>query len=150
MCYHDNNDSDAGPEVVAANRELEVALGSLAPAPGRVDPVAAAFAAGRNAGRRDLLAWRAAACIALVGAALSWLAPAGRNQTADRRDAPGPTQPPLIVVAERPLPRVGDVDHPLPVQSVLAMRRTVSEGGLQGVPAPRPPMPRRVRDEQLF
>ena len=153
MCHDDDDDHDhdgtrhAG--VAAANRELEAAFASLDPAVGRVDPLAAAFAAGRNAGRRELRNWRAAAAIALAGGALSWLVPTGApHQIAERRDMPAPMQPAIVV--ERPTPPASDPWQPLPAQSVLVMSRAVGEGGLQALPAPRLPKPRHVRDEQLF
>ena len=58
-----------------AQQELEGALKSLIPASGQIDPIAAAFGAGRAAARRQIRAWQSVTGLLLLVAAGSWLLP---------------------------------------------------------------------------
>lgn len=60
-------------KLTSADRELEAALGSLAPSKLQIDPVVAAFLAGRRAGRRQLRIWQSVAAMLLVVSAGIWL-----------------------------------------------------------------------------
>ena len=60
-------------------RELELALRSLAPAVARIDPVSAAFEAGRRSSRRQVRLWQSAVAALLLVSAGSWLIPAARK-----------------------------------------------------------------------
>lgn len=140
---HDNhmNMSDVRP----AASDVEAALRSLAPALGNVDPLAAAYAAGRTGRRRELFAWRAAAVVALGIGTVGWLNPANRGGGGDvvvHRD--GPTTP---VLASTPM----SVTPPVAgAQSVLVMQRALTEGGLQALPAVPAPSILNLRNKDLF
>ena len=64
-------------ELSSAERELEAALHSLAPASADVDLVPAAFEAGRRSARRQLRWWQSAAIALLVVSTAAWLLPRG-------------------------------------------------------------------------
>jgi hypothetical protein len=87
MSYEDNLDPDSG--LTSVERELEAALRTLRPAPARINPVAAALAAGRRTVNRQKAAapWRrwqlAAAAAAVVVAAGAWLTLGPRRQAPD-------------------------------------------------------------------
>ena len=129
----DEIDDDLNP----ADRELEAALLSLSPAraaAGRIDPVAAAYQAGRNSRGRELWQWRAAAAVMIVVASGSVFV-SSRDRAIPNALPAGPT-----MVAQSPAMPVPQ--PPPPVQSVLMMQHAVSENGLQGLPpAPTPSSP---------
>jgi hypothetical protein len=106
-----------------AQRELEAALRSLAPAPAHVDPLAAAFAAGQRSTRRQVRFWQGAATvIAVLGASL-WLGGPPRDSVIREHD---PSRP---MIAAPPPPR------PLSDQSVASLQQAVRTHGLDGLPS---------------
>ena len=108
-------------ELNPAERELEAALKSLTPRAARLDPVAAAYSAGQRSARREVRRWRVAtATIALVGVA-AWLLPTGKFWT-NRMEVGVP-----VVVAVSP--EMG----PVPEQSMVMLRKTVWERGVDGL-----------------
>ena len=94
--------SDKG-ELTPAERELETALRSLRPTPARINPVAAALAAGRRTSPVRLRFWRIAATAAaiLVGSG-AWLTLRQREHMPDRIEHPA-FEPELAAVTESPL-----------------------------------------------
>jgi hypothetical protein len=107
-----------------AERELEEALKSLAPAAARIDPVSAAFEAGRRSVRTQLHVWRMATAAALMIGAGSWLIPIGagiENRT------------PVVAVAATPMAPA------LAPQSVFVLQAAMREHGVAGLPATRLP-----------
>jgi hypothetical protein len=137
MREHDQND-DIG--LTPAERELQAALAGLAPARAdRVDPLAAAFAAGRTASRREARTWRSAAAVMLVIGAGGWLTAA-----ATRSAAHTPTRPDgsmLVVKSEHPAaPQHPQRPEPAPAQSWLMLRGAALDTGLERLPA-SPPTP---------
>jgi len=108
------------PELAA----LSEALKTLKPTPARVDPVAAAFAAGRRSALRPLRVWQSiAAAVLVAGTATSLLSL--------HRDAMNPpTVKPVIVQSSEPLPSA----QPMSAQSLLALQATVSRDGLDALP----------------
>jgi hypothetical protein len=107
-----------------AQRELEEALASVAPIAARVDPIAAAFDAGRKSNRRQLHFWRAAAGIVLALGVASRLVPRGHDSM-----LPAPDRSETTVVAREA------TGTPLPQQSFLMLQRAVDEKGLDALPA---------------
>ncbi len=110
----------------------EAMLATLVPRAAAADPVAAAYAAGRAAGRRGVAAWRAvAAGVAAVGAAVA-IRPAG----------PGPAGPAPAVTIGTLRPTRSAVFDPTPLQSaeVVRVQQALLERGLDGLPPP----PRRA------
>src|SRR5438477_10615615 len=95
-----------------AQRELESALKSLAPAMARVDPVAAAFIAGRRSSQFQVHVWRAAAAIILLIGAVAVLMPPMRSSTV-----------PALVAVPTPSPAF----VPVSGQVVLALWLSVRE-----------------------
>jgi hypothetical protein len=104
-----------------AERELEAALRSLAPA--------AAFEAGRRSTRRQVRRWQLAAAAMLLVTAGMWWAPAGHDSFATTTDK-------LSV----PLAESVRGTQPRAEQSLLMLRQAVWEKGVDGLPAvPLPP-----------
>jgi hypothetical protein len=104
-------------------RELELALRSVAPTAVRVDPVSAAFAAGKASGRRQVWFWRTASVLILAGGIGVRLIP-GRDVVPSDRSGP-------IVVVQRGAPEApafGD-------QSVMMLQRAMDRHGADGLPA---------------
>ena len=110
-------------ELNSADRELEAALKSLAPAAARIDPVAAAFAAGQRSGRRQLRVWQAAAAALLLVGAGAWLVPAA-HQPASPRGVPD-----SAVALHDAIPTRVTTD-----QSLILLRAAVAEHGLDALP----------------
>jgi hypothetical protein len=145
------------PDPNAELTAVEAALGSLAPAPGRLDRDRVMFQAGRAAPRRSLAraGWPAlAACLAVVaageGAALS-SRPAVRyvDRVVVVREpalpAPAPLQTPIAVPEPEPAPKLaGEVRGALLPFLMLTrvetdyerLRAGVLRYGLDGLPAP--------------
>jgi hypothetical protein len=119
-------------------RELELAMKSLSPAAARIDPIAAALAAGRRSGRRQLRLWRAAAVFMLLIGVGSWLAPARRSAVVPPHDFSEP------VVAFRP------PAEPLAAESVQALQEAMREKGPDGLPAANIPTVRILRAGDVF
>ena len=113
----------------AAQREFERALRSVAPTAAQVDPVAAAFAAGKASGRRQMHFWRAAAVVALAIGIGIRLLPAGRGGAVTLpHDRPGS----IVVFQRESTPTAA-----LPDQSVLMLQRALEKQGVEGLPAAR-------------
>jgi hypothetical protein len=116
-------------------RELELAMKSLSPIAARIDPIAAAFAAGRRSGHKHIYLWRATAVLMLLVGAGSWLAPARRNVVVQPHEFSEPA------VALQPPPAA---------ESLQVLQRTVLEKGLDGLPAENIPAVRVLRAEDIF
>ena len=101
-----------------AQRELEEALRSIAPTAAGIDPVAAAFAAGRHSARFQVHLWRSAAAILLLIGVIAALMPSMRAA-----QAPAP----LAVQTHAPAAAT------LSSQSMLALQQGVREKGLAGL-----------------
>jgi hypothetical protein len=114
-----------------ADRELEMALQSVAPSTARIDAVAAAFAAGRQSGRRQTRLWQGAASVALLLAVGSWMLPAKPA-----------IQPPGGIVAQSVI--VKNETRPLPTQSLLILEDAMRRNGLDGLTSPNLPDVRNV------
>jgi hypothetical protein len=111
----------------AERRELELALRSVAPAAVRLDPVSAAFAAGKASGRRQARFWRALVAIVLAGGIAMRLLPAGRVNVET-----SPDRPDSVLVLQQQSPEVS-----MPDASVLMLQRAINDRGADGLPAPR-------------
>ena len=131
-------DNDA---LSGAQRELELALRSVPPSSSRLDPIAAAFNAGRRSVRGSVHRWRSAAALALLIGAASWLAPARHSATTAPPESSG------FMLAVQPPP---SVPRPLSDQSVLALQEVVRKKGMDDLPAPHLPAVKIVRAEDLF
>src|SRR5205823_8945410 len=99
-----NEPDDLNP----ADRELEQALKSLLPTSASIDPIAAAFSAGRRSATIPLRTWQSAAAAMLLIAAAAWMT---RFAAAPTRPAPGVSPSSVTIV----LPSAPD--RPLPDQS---------------------------------
>ena len=107
-----------------AQRELESALRSIAPTAARLDPVAAAFAAGRRSAQFQVHVWRSAAAIVLLIGLAAVLMPPMRP----------PTMPaPLAMQTQAPSAA------PLSAHSMLVLQQSMHENGLQGLPPAQVP-----------
>jgi hypothetical protein len=119
--------------------ELELTLRSLNPAAARIDPIAAAFAAGRRSGQRPMRIWRAAAVLMLLISAGSWLAPERRNTAIPPQQFSEPA------VAIQPSP-----PEPLAAESLQVLQETVREKGLDGLPAENIPAVHVLNADDIF
>jgi hypothetical protein len=116
-------------------RELESAMKSLSPAAARIDPIAAAFAAGQRSGRRPVRLWRAAAVLMLLIGAGSWLAPIRHSVVVEPHEFSEP------VVVLRPPPAA---------ESLQVLQQTVFEKGLDALPTENIPAIRVLHPEDIF
>jgi hypothetical protein len=118
-----------------AERELEDALRTLSPASVRIDPVAAAFAAGRQSVRRQTQLWRSiAAVVSLIGAGV-WFLP-GRTNDGDRFRV-------SIAVASQP-------PTAAPAQSLVMLQHTVRHQGVDALPQTPIPTVRTIRANDVL
>jgi hypothetical protein len=125
-----------------ADRELETALAGLSPARAdRVDPIAAAFAAGRSGERRQARRWRSAAVVMLVIAAGGWLTAAARIGARRMATQPEGT---MVLVRSHDL-REEQRPQPAPAQSWLMLRGAVLGGSLERLPASPTPATQTMR-----
>jgi len=122
-------------------RELELAMKSLSPAAARIDPIAAALAAGHRSARRQLRLWRAAAVFMLLIGVGSWLTRARHVAVVPPHDFSEPA------VAFRPPPEPA---KPPAAESVLVLQEAVLEKGLDGLPAANIPTVRVLRAGDIF
>jgi hypothetical protein len=108
--------------------ELTAALGSLLPAGTTIDPVAAAFTAGRNSARRQTRLWKGISVVVVALGIGAWMIP-------DHRDEAIP-------------PMVARSDHPpapdLTADSVVMLQQAVLDHGLDGLPQSSTPPFQRV------
>ena len=138
---HDEENDDLTP----ADRELEAALKSLAPSRTTgIDPVAAAFAAGSRATRRQLHFWQATAAAVLLIAIGSWVIPLGRDG-----------HRPSSVIATAPLSMPPDIavataQSPPPSHSLIMLEEAVRANGVDGLPATELPTVQNLRVSDLF
>ena len=66
-------------ELNPAENEVVETLRSLSPAPVQIDPVSAAYTAGRRAAQKQVFRWRAMAAVLLIACTASWLIPTGKT-----------------------------------------------------------------------
>jgi hypothetical protein len=110
----------------AERRELELALRSVVPRSVRVDPVSAAFAAGKASGGRKVRFWRATTALVLAAGISIRFLPASRSVVETAHD--GSTS---VVMPQQP-PETSASDA-----SVLILQRAIENHGAEGLPAPR-------------
>ena len=131
-------------EMNPADRELEAALRSLSPTrTTEVDPIAAAYAAGRRAARTQVRLWQSAAAAVLMIAVGSWLVPTGGGGDRSRVAV---TTPPETVAVVTSAP----VAAPPSRHSVLMLQQTVRERGVDGLPETELPTIRNLRVADFF
>jgi hypothetical protein len=111
---------------------VESALRSLAPAAANVDPVAAAFDAGRRSAGRQVRWWRSAAAVLLLLGAGSWMIPFAHRET----DVTRPESPGGSTLVMHKQPKTPAPVQPLPDESLLMLEQVVREKGVDGLPAP--------------
>jgi hypothetical protein len=140
---------DEQNDLTPADRELEAALKSLAPSRAtRLDPVAAAFAAGSRSAQRQVRFWQsAAAAVVMIGVG-SWLVPFGHRANV----AP---PPPLVATSPPPAIAVATTAPPSPPaslasQSLVTLQHAVYENGVDGLPQTQLPTVRDLRVTDLF
>jgi hypothetical protein len=133
MREQDDNDGLSDPD-----HELEGMLRSLMPAAARIDPLAAAFDAGRNSQRRRVWAWRSAAALMLVVGVAGWLLPLRRHVS-----SPPPNFSAVIPISTRPV-------TPLPDHSLLMIQQAVRDGGVDALPEAQLPAIRLINARDLL
>jgi hypothetical protein len=121
-------------ELSPVDQEVVEALRSLKPAAVRIDPVAAAYAAGRKAAKNQVLSWRAIAAVLLVAGTASWLVPAGESQVPDVRSQPS-------LASAVPDVRVADAH----AQSLAALQYAMYRNGIRSMPATNIPPAGSIR-----
>jgi hypothetical protein len=122
-----------------AEREVEEALRTLMPTAARIDPVAAAYAAGRRSARNQLQRWRIAAAALLVAGAGSWLLPAGEHGANVERSQ-------VSIASET---STDSLPHPS-AHSLVALRYAVFQRGIEALPTTPIPPSRPVRSKDLL
>jgi hypothetical protein len=125
---------DEKNDLSPANREFEMALRSLSPAVGRIDPISAAFAAGRRSANHRLHVWQSAVAAMLVVNVGLWLIPIRRYA------APIVAQVQTISVSQPTLP-----PSSLSEQSIAVMEQRVLEHGVDALPVSHMPTQRPLR-----
>lgn len=113
-----------------AQQELEGALKSLMPAAGQINPIAAAFGAGRAAARRQVRTWQSATGLLFLVAAGSWLLPALHPSVSPVPNLPGSVQ---VATSQSPHPQ------PWSDQSILMLQNTMWKNGIDALPSPSLP-----------
>jgi hypothetical protein len=122
-----------------AEHEVEEALRTVTPSAARIDPVAAAFAAGQRSATSQLQRWRAAAAVLLLVSAGSWLLPASDHDSDVERSR-------VSIALVEP---IDSLPHPS-AQSLLALRYAVFQHGIEGLPTTPIPASRPVRSRDLL
>jgi hypothetical protein len=122
-------------------RELESALRCLSPAAAKIDPITAAFTAGRRSSRRQLHLWRSATVLILLVGAASRLMPPERNAAVQPRDF---SENKIAIRSEQPPP-----EAPAP-QSVRVLQETMREKGPDGLPSANVPSVQIISIGNLF
>lgn len=123
-------------EMTPANLEMEAALGTLVPsgrAASRVDPIAAAFEAGKRSQRGRVHRWQTFAGLILLIGIAPWLIPnSNRHEPSAGRMEIGPI---ALNAPATSLPK----HEPLSDQSLLALETVIREKGVAGLPPARLP-----------
>ena len=115
------------PNLSGAQRELEAALGSLAPdRQTGLDPVAAAFDAGRLSAHRQLRVWQGASLLSGTLAAVVFIA------VSLQMAHPRPSAGPIAVVTNLP----SSIQRPSD-ESVMRLQQRVLEHGVDALPPVR-------------
>jgi hypothetical protein len=122
-----------------AERELEAALRSLAPAAARIDSVGAAFAAGQRSMRRQIRTWQSAAAAILLVSTGAWLVPFQRGMMTSRDVG---DSAPVAEATNDALPRSE--------QSLLMLRQAVWKKGIDGLPAMPLPTAAPIRVNEII
>jgi hypothetical protein len=131
-------------EMNPADRELEAALRSLSPTrTTAIDPIAAAFAAGRQSAQTQVRLWQVAAAAVLMIAVGSWLIPAGDDGGSGVVVVTAPPET-VAVVTSAP------VASPPSGHSMLSLQQTVRERGVDGLPETELPTIRNLRVADFF
>lgn len=126
---------ESSDDLISADRELERAFRSLPPIKSHVDPIVAAFRAGRASRSRQVHLWRCAAGIALtIGIGSRWIL-SHDNRINNINSNPSS----LVVDFAPPL-----LARPMPAESVSVLNRAVLEHGLAGLPAQHVPAMRSL------
>jgi hypothetical protein len=123
-----------------ADREIEDLLRNLAAREVRLDPVSAAFAAGRRSSRRQVRLWRAAAVgLLLLGIGISQLA---NGNLADSGTVERPSLAASPVRTANPAM--------LGAHSWAMLHRAMGQHGVDGLPTTQIPEVRSIRSHDLF
>jgi hypothetical protein len=108
-------------ELNPAELEFEAALKSLSPAATRLDPVSAAYEAGRRSVRSQVRVWQAAAAVLTLVGAGSWLLPSGQQLVAVEK-----VRVPTVVAVSRE-------SAPISEQSMMMLQKAIWEKGVDGM-----------------
>jgi hypothetical protein len=120
------------------DRELEGMLRSLAPRSAQMNPLAAAFDAGRISQQSRVRAWRSVAVLMLLVGAAGWVLQLPHQINSSSRNG--------SVVMVRATPPVS----PLPDHSLLMIQQAVGERGVDALPASELPNVRSVSPRDLL
>jgi hypothetical protein len=121
-------------ELNPADHEVVEALRSLVPAAAEIDPVVAAFAAGRQSAQNQLVRWRALAAALLVAGSAPWLWPTGELGSGANHAQP-------VVVSH--IADGGLTDRH--AQSLVALHHSIYRNGIQSMPATNIPAAVSIR-----
>jgi hypothetical protein len=121
-------------------QKLELALKSLSPAVGRIDPISAAFSAGRQSSQGQIVWLRSVTALCLVAGTISWLLPV-KNPAIRRID--------VVQFVAQTIP-VTTPPQPMSAQSLVMLQNAVRDKGLDGLPASKLPEIQVVRAGDMF
>ena len=112
--------------------DLERVFRSVAPASAKIDPIAAAWDAGRRVARREVRIWKAAAAFTLLaGMGTGWISHVNYPP-----DAVPKLSGTWVELPAQP-PRRSDASiSPVSNQSLLMLQRVIQEKGVEGLPQP--------------
>lgn len=130
----EEHDINAAPE--NADRELERALRTIAPAAARIDSISAAFNAGSRSNRRKLRAWQGISAATMLLAIAGWSLPIQQHGTSNHQQS-------SFVRVSQPSPA-----SPSP-QSLWRLQQTVEEHGIDALPLTSIPPAKPMRPDQI-
>ena len=107
-------------------RELEEALKTLRPKDGKIDPVGAAFGAGKALAHRQVRLWQSMTGVLLLAAVGTWMLPARHADVSPSHNSSGAT---IALERTRSHPQTWSS------QSVLMLQESMWKNGMDDFPA---------------
>jgi hypothetical protein len=124
-----------------ADQVLAAALKSVAPAAVSIDPVAAAFIAGRSNARKQNRLWQGTALLAVALCCAGWLKPPAQSDRPTTHDTGSNTA--VVSATEQSI-------GPISPLSALSLQRAVLEHGMAGLPPVEVSSNQPVNVQELF
>jgi hypothetical protein len=138
-----------------ADQEFENALRHLSPATGRIDPISAAFAAGKRSAQKRERVWQSTSALLLLMGFTIWFLPGLHQSTSDLAVRRPPTPEwvnTTVVTGVRTGVHVQtqrESDQPISNQSMAALERTVLDQGVDALPVANVPSQHALNPDKL-